>query len=98
MSDLDLRFGDCLSELKLLENDSVDLVCTDPPYGYSFMGKDWDKAVPSVEMCKEYFEIAKARCKSFSEQVTILELREQSKARSIIISLLTNVQSAKVII
>ena len=65
MSDLELRFGDCLSELKLLENDSVDLVCTDPPYGYSFMGKDWDKAVPSVEIWKECLRVLKPGCFAF---------------------------------
>jgi DNA modification methylase len=32
--------GDSLDKLKELDNDSVDFVCTDPPYGYSFMGKD----------------------------------------------------------
>jgi len=35
--------GDCLEELKKLDEDSVDLLCTDPPYGYGFMGKHWDK-------------------------------------------------------
>lgn len=34
--------GDCLEVLKTLPADSVDLVATDPPYGLSFMGKDWD--------------------------------------------------------
>ena len=37
--------GDSLKVLKKLEDESVDLVCTDPPYGYSFMNRDWDKAV-----------------------------------------------------
>ena len=35
--------GDCLEELKKLDDNSVDLLCTDPPYGYGFMGKHWDK-------------------------------------------------------
>ena len=34
--------GDCLEELKKLDDGSVDLLCTDPPYGYGFMGKHWD--------------------------------------------------------
>ena len=29
-----------------LEGDAVDLLVTDPPYGISFMGKSWDKALP----------------------------------------------------
>ena len=34
--------GDWLEELKKLDDNSVDLLCTDPPYGYGFMGKHWD--------------------------------------------------------
>ena len=30
--------GDCLEELKKLDDNSIDLLCTDPPYGYGFMG------------------------------------------------------------
>ena len=33
---------DCLKGLKLLEDDSVDSIVTDPPYGIEFMGKEWD--------------------------------------------------------
>lgn len=51
--------GDCLEELKNLADDSVDTVITDPPYGYSFMGKDWDKAVPSVEIWQECLRVLK---------------------------------------
>ena len=36
------RLLDCLEELKKLDDNSVDLLCTDPPYGYGFMGKHWD--------------------------------------------------------
>ena len=35
--------GDCLEELKKIDESTVDLLCTDPPYGYGFMGKHWDK-------------------------------------------------------
>lgn len=52
--------NDCLIELKKLQDNSIDLICTDPPYGYSFMGKDWDKAVPSVEIWKECLRVLKA--------------------------------------
>lgn len=40
--------GDCLEVLKTLPADSVDLVCTDPPYGIGFMGKEWDTFKPEV--------------------------------------------------
>jgi site-specific DNA-methyltransferase (adenine-specific) len=42
MVDNKLINGDCLEELKKLDDNSVDLLCTDPPYGYGFMGKHWD--------------------------------------------------------
>ena len=51
--------GDSLKVLKKLEDDSVDMICTDPPYGYSFMGKNWDKAVPSVKLWKECVRVLK---------------------------------------
>lgn len=51
--------GDCLTALKELEANSIDAVVTDPPYGYSFMGKDWDKAVPSVEIWQECLRVLK---------------------------------------
>ena len=35
--------GDSLEVLKDYKDNSVDLLCTDPPYGYGFMGKEWDK-------------------------------------------------------
>lgn len=38
--------GDCLEKLKELEDNSVDLICTDPPYGIGFMGKEWDTFKP----------------------------------------------------
>lgn len=37
-----LLLGDCLDKLKELDDNSVDSIVTDPPYGLGFMGKDWD--------------------------------------------------------
>lgn len=51
--------GDCLEELKKLEDNSVDSVVTDPPYGISFMGKKWDYDVPKVEVWKEVLRVLK---------------------------------------
>jgi site-specific DNA-methyltransferase (adenine-specific) len=51
--------GDCLEVLKDIPDNSLDLLCTDPPYGFSFMGKAWDKAVPSVEIWKECLRVLK---------------------------------------
>ena len=39
-----LLCGDALEQLRLLEENSVDAVVTDPPYGINFMGKAWDGA------------------------------------------------------
>lgn len=51
--------NDALEGLKSLEADSIDAVITDPPYGYSFMGKDWDRAVPSPELWTECLRVLK---------------------------------------
>lgn len=51
--------GDSFEILRTLENDSVDLLCTDPPYGYSFMGKAWDKALPDIGIFKECLRVLK---------------------------------------
>jgi hypothetical protein len=43
--------GDCLEQLKTLEENSIDSLVTDPPAGISFMGKDWDDGenfIPSM--------------------------------------------------
>ena len=36
--------------MKTLEDNSVDAIVSDPPYGISFMSKKWDYDVPSVEV------------------------------------------------
>ena len=51
--------GDCLEVLKTLEDNSVDSIVTDPPYGLSFMGKKWDYDVPSVEVWEECLRVLK---------------------------------------
>ena len=51
--------GDSLDLLKELDDNSVDSIVTDPPYGYSFMGKDWDKALPSIDIWKECVRVLK---------------------------------------
>ena len=51
--------GDCLEVLPTLDADSIDAVVTDPPYGLSFMGKAWDKGVPSVDVWREVLRVLK---------------------------------------
>ncbi len=51
--------GDSKIELQKVQDNSVDMLCTDPPYGYSFMNKGWDKVLPDVEIWKESFRVLK---------------------------------------
>lgn len=34
--------GDCLKVMREMEENSIDTIITDPPYGIGFMGKEWD--------------------------------------------------------
>ena len=54
-----LLLGDCLDKLKELDDNSIDSIVTDPPYGLSFMGKTWDYDVPSVEIWQECMRVLK---------------------------------------
>lgn len=54
-----LLHGDCLDKLVEIPDNSIDLICTDPPYGYGFMNKDWDKAIISTEVWKECLRVLK---------------------------------------
>ena len=54
-----LLLGDCLDKLKELEDNSVDSIVTDPPYGLSFMGKKWDYDVPTQEIWQECLRVLK---------------------------------------
>ena len=55
----ELIHGDCIKVLREMEDNSVDAVVSDPPYGIEFMAKKWDYDVPSVEMWKECFRVLK---------------------------------------
>ena len=51
--------GDCLEQMATLPAESVDSIVTDPPYGLSFMGKDWDHGVPGEAFWREALRVAK---------------------------------------
>ena len=62
--------GDCLSFLKSLPDKSIDLLCTDPPYGLGiaksgkfwdsrFTPKKWDTQIPSKEYFDEMIRVSK---------------------------------------
>jgi DNA modification methylase len=58
-SKINLMLGDCLERMKEIPDGSVDAIVTDPPYGLSFMGKDWDKGVPGVHFWEEMLRVLK---------------------------------------
>ena len=51
--------GDCLDVLKALDDESIDSIVTDPPYGLAFMAKRWDYDVPSVEVWQQCLRVLK---------------------------------------
>jgi site-specific DNA-methyltransferase (adenine-specific) len=51
--------SDCLVALKEMDENSIDSIVTDPPYGLSFMGKKWDYDVPSKEIWEACFRALK---------------------------------------
>ena len=67
----DLHHGDCLQVLQSMEDNSVDSIVTDPPYGLSaaknsgksscggFMGQAWDYDVPSKEIWEQCLRVLK---------------------------------------
>ncbi|MFA7121638.1 MAG: DNA methyltransferase [Bacilli bacterium] len=50
---------DCLKGMRELEENSVDAVVCDPPYGISFMQAHWDHGVPGVPYWVEALRVAK---------------------------------------
>ena len=60
-----LIHGDSAKELKKFDDNSVDLLCTDPPYGYGFMGRDWDKVLPDIKIFEECFRVLKPGSMAF---------------------------------
>lgn len=51
--------ANCLDAMRDMPAGSVDAIVTDPPYGLSFMGKDWDHGVPGVAFWQEALRVAK---------------------------------------
>lgn len=49
----------CMDTMKRIDNNSIDAIITDPPYGISFMNQKWDYSVPSVNIWQEALRILK---------------------------------------
>jgi site-specific DNA-methyltransferase (adenine-specific) len=56
---IEILCGDMREVLKTLPENHFDSIVTDPPYGISFSGKDWDHAVPGPEYWAEAFRVVK---------------------------------------
>lgn len=54
-----MRCGDSKVVLQEFKDNSIDMLCTDAPYGYEFMGKSWDKVLPDPEIWKQCFRTLK---------------------------------------
>ena len=59
MKNINLINADCLDYMKKLDDNSVDAIITDAPYGISFMGKKWDYQIPNVDYFKEMLRVLK---------------------------------------
>ena len=54
-----LFHGNNMEALKELDDNSIDSVVTDPPYGISYLNNSWDIQVPAVEFWKEVYRVLK---------------------------------------
>ncbi len=59
MTEYTLHLGDCLEVMATLPANSFDSIVSDPPYGLSFMGRDWDHGVPGVPFWEAALRVAK---------------------------------------
>lgn len=57
--DTTIIHGDCLEIMRSMEDNSINFIVTDPPYGLKFMGKGWDHCIPGVEFWREALRICK---------------------------------------
>ena len=51
--------GDCLEEMRKMADNSISAIVTDCPYAISFMSKEWDRNLPSIEYWREMLRIVK---------------------------------------
>jgi len=54
-----LILDDCLNALQTLDSNSIDSIVTDPPYGISFLGNDWDYELPSYAIWEQCLRVLK---------------------------------------
>ena len=54
-----LHCADCVEVMRGMEENSIDAIVCDPPYGLGFMGKGWDVAVPGEDWARECLRVLK---------------------------------------
>lgn len=59
ISSFEILTGDNRETLKGLDDNSVDSIVTDPPYGIDFLGKDWDANTGALETYSECLRVLK---------------------------------------
>ncbi len=55
--------GDCLEKMREMADNCIDFIVTDPPYGISFMGREFDKFKDQPAFNPEYWKEALRICK-----------------------------------
>jgi len=51
--------ADCLPTMQSFEDNEIDAIVTDPPYGLSFMAKEWDHGIPGIPFWQEALRVCK---------------------------------------
>ena len=51
--------GECVEVMKTFDDNSIDAIVCDPPYGIDFMAKKWDSSIPKDEWAIECLRILK---------------------------------------
>lgn len=54
-----LILGDCNTKMKEIQENSIDSIVTDPPYGLNFMNCKWDVKVPGIDVWIECLRVLK---------------------------------------
>ena len=54
-----IHTGNSEEVLKTFPENCIDAIVTDPPYGISFLGLDWDSSVPDLDIWKEALRVLK---------------------------------------
>lgn len=59
MTNFEIKNQDCREVMRNIDENSIDSIITDPPYGINFLGKGWDKGIPGVEFWTEAIRVLK---------------------------------------